>query len=68
MNRLARIAQSATPATSVQFRKNAYGRGGVQSFLRDILAMANASAAGPRYIITGAEFDRKGRKQLYAVE
>ena len=68
MNRLARIAQSATPSTSVQFRKNAYGRSGVQSFLRDVLAMANATADGPRYIITGAEFDRKGRKHLYAVD
>ena len=68
MNRLARIAQSATPSTSVQFRKKAYGRSGVQSFLRDILAMANASIDGPRYIITGAEFDRKGRKLLYPVD
>lgn len=68
MNRLARIAQSATPSTSVQFRKNAYGRSGVQSFLRDVLALANATADGPRYIITGAEFDRKGRKHLYPVD
>lgn len=68
MNRLARIAQSATPSVSVQFRKEAYGRNGVQSFLRDVLALANASTDGPRYIITGAEFDRKGRKHLYAVD
>lgn len=68
MNRLARIAQSATPSISVLFRKEAYGRGGVQPFLRDVLALANASFEGPRYIITGAEFDRKGRKHLYAVD
>ena len=68
MNRLARIARSATPSASVFFRKKAYGRSGVQSFLRDILAMANASADGPRYIITGAEFDRKGRKLIQSVD
>jgi len=68
MNRLARIAQSATPATSVLFRKNAYGRAGMEAFLRDVLALANASVDGPRYIITGAEFDRKGRKRLFAVD
>lgn len=68
MNSLARIAQSATPSASVHFRKEAYGRSGVQSFLRDVLALANASVEGPRYIITGAEFDSKGRKHLYAVD
>jgi hypothetical protein len=68
MNRLARIAQSATPTTSVLFRKNAYGREGVEAFLRDILAMANASVEGSRYIITGAEFDRKGRKRLFSID
>ena len=55
MNRLAKVAQSATPSTTVQFRKNAYGRAGVEAFLRDVIAMANASVDGPRYIITGAE-------------
>lgn len=68
MNRLARIVQSATPSTSVQFRKSAYGRNGVQEFLRDILAMANASVDGTRYIITGAEFDHKGRKRMFSVD
>jgi hypothetical protein len=68
MNRLARIVQSATPSTSVQFRKSAYGRNGVQEFLRDILAMANASVDGGRYIITGAEIDHKGRKRMFSVD
>jgi len=67
MNRLARIARSATPSTAVQFRKRAYGKNGVERFLRDVLAMANAPIEGSRYIITGAEFDTKGRKRLYSV-
>jgi hypothetical protein len=68
MNRLARKIRSATPSTAVQFRKRAYGNKGVRSFLRDALAMANASVEGPRYIITGVEFDAKGRKHLYSID
>lgn len=68
MNRLARIVRSATPSTSVQFRKTAYGRDGVQDFLRDLLAIANAAIDGTRYIITGAEFDHKGRKRLFKID
>lgn len=68
MNPLARIVQSATSSTSVQFRKTAYGRNGVQEFLRDVLAMANASVDGARYIITGAEIDHKGRKRMFTID
>jgi hypothetical protein len=68
MNRLARIVRSATPSTGVQFRKQAYGNSGIESFLRDVLAMANASVEGTRYIITGAEFDKKDRKRMYGVD
>ena len=68
MKRLARLVQSATPTTAVQFRKNAYGKNGVQSFLRDVLAMANAAVEGSRYIVTGAEFDARGRKRLLGVD
>jgi hypothetical protein len=68
MNRLARIVRSATPSTTVQFRKTAYGDSGVEQFLRDILAIANASVEGTRYIITGVEFDRKDRKRMYGVD
>ena len=34
MNRLARIVRSATPSTAVKFCKRAYGKGGVEEFLR----------------------------------
>ena len=68
MNRLSRIVRSATPATEVQFRKRPYGRDGLESFLRDVVAMANASVEGRRYIITGVKFDAKGRKRVYGVE
>jgi hypothetical protein len=68
MNRLAKIVQSAMPSTAVQFRKSAYGRDGVQDFLRDVLATANASVDGVRYIITGAEIDHKGRKRMFSID
>ena len=67
MNRLVRIVRTATPGTAVQFRKDAYGREGVQSFLRDVMAMATASVEGPRYIVTGVELDEKGRRHLSGV-
>ncbi|MDH3265535.1 MAG: ATP-binding protein [Gammaproteobacteria bacterium] len=68
MNRLARIVRSATPSTAMQFRKHAYGKEGVETFLRDVLAMANSAVEGSRYIVTGVEFDAKGRKRIYAVD
>lgn len=68
MNRLARIVRSATPSTAVKFCKRTYGNAGVERFLRDVVAMANASVDGPRYIITGVEFDDKGRKRMLGVK
>ena len=68
MDRLAKIAKTATAETGVQFRAKKYGASGIQSFLRDVLAMANASIHGPRYIIVGGEFDSRGRKLLHSID
>ena len=38
-----------------------------EQFLRDVIAMANASVDGVRYIVTGAECDDKGRKHFHGV-
>jgi len=67
MEPLAKIVLSSTPSTGVQFRRQAYGRAGLQDFLRDVLAMANASVEGTRYIIVGAEIDARGRRHLFSV-
>lgn len=67
MNRFAKMIQTATPGTGIQFQKRPYGTSGVGAFLRDILAIANASVDGPRYIIVGADIDSRGRKRLHAV-
>ena len=68
MKGLARIVQTATPSTSVHLRKSAYGRNGVRDFLRDVMAIANASINGKRYIIVGVDIDDKGQKQLFSVD
>lgn len=67
MDQLSKIARSGTPDTGVQFRQRAYGDDGIRSFLRDVLAMANASVDGSRYIVVGVSFDAKGRKRAQAI-
>jgi hypothetical protein len=68
MDRLLKIAKTATSETGVQFRKQKYGSSDIRSFLRDVLAMANAPVDGPRYIVVGADFDSRGRKLVHAVD
>jgi hypothetical protein len=36
--------------------------------LRDVIALANASVGGNRYIVTGVCFDEKGQKQAQAID
>jgi hypothetical protein len=67
MNHLLKIARTATPGSEVQFRKQEYGSGDIQGFLRDVLAMANASVNGPRYIVVGAEFDSQARRHFHTI-
>ena len=67
MNRLLKIARSATPGTGVQFREQAYGNQAIDRFLKDVLALANAAMDGPRYIITGLSIDGKGNKRASSI-
>ena len=67
MNPLAKIVRSATPGAGVQFRRDRYGKSGVPHFLRDVIAMANTAVEGSRYIIIGADVDKKGTKSLKSV-
>ena len=67
MDRLLKIARSATPESSIQFRRHAYGNEGIRSFLRDVLALANASVEGNRYIVMGVDLDEKGRKRTQQI-
>jgi predicted HTH transcriptional regulator len=51
----------------VQLRPDEYGKAGIRHFLRDVIAMANASVDGRRYIITGVEIDEQGQKTVHGV-
>jgi hypothetical protein len=68
MNRLLKIARSATPGAGVKFREASYGTEGIRSFLRDVLALANSAVSGPRYILTGVSVDAKGKKQTSTID
>ena len=68
MIRLAKIVRSAMPGTGFQFCETAYGTDGIRHFLRDVIALANASVSGNRYIVTGVCFDEKGQKQAQAID
>ena len=67
MNRLVKIAQLAAPRADVQYRRAAYGGRDIRRFLRDVIAMANTSIEGPRFIVIGLDFDDGGRKRLHSV-
>ena len=67
MNLLDKIVRSATPSNGVQFRGSAYGTKGVRDFLRDVIAIANASVDGPRYIVVGADMDGRGQKNISGI-
>ena len=68
MDRLLEIARSGVPDTGVQFRQDAYGSDGIRLFLRDVLALANASVEGNRYIVVGVDIDSKGRRRTQAID
>ena len=56
MKPLAKIVQSASASTGIQFRRSEYGHAAARDFLRDVIAMANASVEGQRYIVVGVAF------------
>ncbi len=68
MDRLLKIARGATPQSGVRFRKDAYGNAGAGEFLRDVLALANASVEGHRYIVVGVDFDTNGTRHNFPVD
>ncbi len=67
MKLLEKIVRSATPSNGIQFRSSAYGTKGVREFLRDVIAIANASVDGPRYIVVGADADAHGQRNFAGI-
>lgn len=68
MQHLINIAERASPTPGVQFRRTAYGKKGIRDFLRDVVAIANASVEGTRYIIVGVEVDPGGKRSVPGVD
>ena len=56
------------PGTGFQFCEIAYGPDGMRRFLRDVIALANASVSGNRYIVTGVGLDDKGQKRVQSID
>jgi hypothetical protein len=68
MNRLIKIARDALPCTSVQFREMPYGEAGLRHFLQDVMALANASVEGERFIVVGVGVDAAGKRSVSHIE
>lgn len=68
MKHLENIARSAVPGRGAHCRQNPYGAKAIESFLRDVLALANSSVDGPRFIIIGVHVDNRGQKHFEAVD
>ncbi len=56
------------PQSGVVFRKKSYGKTGTGEFLRDVLALANASVEGHRFIVVGVYFDDSGARCRHGVD
>ena len=68
MEHLANIARAASSGPGVQFRRAAYAKKNLRDFLRDIVALANASVEGNRYLIVGVDGDADGKKRVRGID
>ena len=67
MNRFHSIVTSASPGPGYKLRERAYVESRAGSFLRDIIALANAEAEGPRYLICGLGVDATGNRVHHGI-
>lgn len=63
MSRHKSIAEKATEGPGTRLRRKHYGAGSIASFLRDVVALANSPAEGPRYLVVGVAVDEAGRRR-----
>jgi len=56
------FVQNAAADSTVAFREQVYRRGEQGELLRDVIALANASAVGPRYLFLGVDDSASGRR------
>lgn len=55
------------PHSGLVFREDAYGKGHNHELIRDVIALANAAVAGPRFIVLGVEVSARGRRRIRGV-
>ena len=67
MQHIADIALTGSSSPGIQFRCEHYDANSIREFLRDVIAIANASVEGPRYIFTGC-VDADGRRKVVGID
>ncbi len=68
MQHLVNIAERAAPSPGIQFRPSAYGKKGIRDFLRDVVAIANASIEGNRYIVVGVDVMGDSKRRVTGID
>ncbi len=68
MDRLTNIVRSAAAGSGTILRKKPYGNRQLRDFLRDVLALANASVDGTRHILVGVGTGSRGALQFHDVD
>ncbi|MDJ0699343.1 MAG: ATP-binding protein [Woeseiaceae bacterium] len=68
MDRLTNIVRSAAAGSGTILRKKPYSNKRLQEFLRDVLALANASVDGTRHIVVGVDTAKRGALQFYDID
>jgi len=62
MGELPDLIRNAEADSTLAFRERVYRRGEQGELLRDVIALANATAVGPRYLVIGADDNSDGRR------
>jgi len=67
MSSLETLIRSASAGPALAFRERAYADVERQSFVREILALANALVDGPRYLIMGVRDHGPGEREIVGI-
>ncbi len=68
MSHLLKLIRLESANSALAFRKKPYGSGDRESFLVDILALANAQVAGPRHLVLGVADSVGGDRLIKGVD
>lgn len=68
MSKLSDLVRFENANSALAFRKTPYGRKERETLLVDVLALANARASGPRFLVLGVEDEVGGKRGLKGVD